>query len=74
MDDAAGSVEQHRRIRHAGHDRTDGRGFDRIDPADILARGDGVMQPPRHQGRGGDADENRGGANRRQFAERNQHG
>ena len=32
-----------------------------------------IMQPPRHQRRGGDADENRGGADQRQFAEHDQH-
>ena len=71
---AAGAVEQHRGIGHAGDDGADRGGLDRIDAADVLARGRGIMQPPRHQGCGGDAKEHRAGAHRREFAERNQYG
>ena len=39
VDDAAGAVEQHRGIRHAGDDGADRRGLDRVDAADIFARG-----------------------------------
>ena len=70
VNDAAGAVEQHRRIRHAGNDGADRRVFDRIGPADIFTQRDGIVQSPRHQGGGGDADKDRGGADRRQFAER----
>ena len=75
VNDAAGAVEQHRGIRHAGDDGADRGGFDRAcDAADIFAgRGD-VVQPPRHQRGGGDAGENRAGAEQRQFAEHDQHG
>ena len=59
MNDAAGAIEQHRRIRHAGHHGADGRGLDWIDGADVFTGGDRIVQPPRHQGRGCDADEHR---------------
>ena len=61
VNDAAGAVEQHRRIRHAGNHRADSGGFDRIDPADIFTRRHRVVQPPRHQRGRGDADKDRGG-------------
>ena len=37
MEDAAGAVEQHGRIRHAGDDGADGCRLDRTDGADVLA-------------------------------------
>ncbi len=75
VNDAAGAIEQHRGIRHAGNDGADGGGFDRAgDAADVLAGGGDIVQAPRHQRGGGDADEDRAGAQQRQFAERDQHG
>ena len=72
MDDAAGAIEQHGRIRHAGNDGTDGGGLDRIDGADVVTGGHHMMQPPRHQRGGGDADEHGDGARRREIGQHHQ--
>ncbi len=73
MDDAAGPVQQHRGVRHPGDDGADGGGLDRIDAADVFARCGGVVQPPRHQRGGSDAEKNDNGPDRRQFAENDHH-
>ena len=49
MEDAAGAVEQHRRIRHAGDDRGHRRALDRIDVTRLLPGGGGIMQAPGDQ-------------------------
>ncbi len=74
MEDAAGAVEQHGGIRHSGDHRGDRRGLDRIDRADVVARRRDIVQSPRHQRGRTDADERRGGADRRQIAEHDEHG
>ncbi|OIQ66046.1 hypothetical protein GALL_523890 [mine drainage metagenome] len=64
VNDTAGTVQQYRRIRHAGDDGVDCRGFDRADTADIFTRRRDIVQPPRNQRGRGNAGKNGGGAHR----------
>ncbi|MGY3405088.1 hypothetical protein ACVWZV_001201 [Bradyrhizobium sp. GM5.1] len=65
MDDAAGAVEQHRGIGHAGDHCGDRRALDRVDAAGLFARGGGIVQAPRDQRCGRDAEEHRNRMQRR---------
>ena len=70
----AGAIEQHRRVRHAGHHRAHHRQLHRIDAELLLACGNGFTQPPGHQRGGDDAQKAHYRASRRQAGKQPQRG